>query len=98
MLLLTLSYVLNVIDYFFTMCWVRLFGIEAEANPWGRWMLANNTGGLIKIVAMAGLFFLLGVLIKRSPRAGIAAWIVFGAYCAVTLCHVSLAILLHVQG
>lgn len=92
MILLALSYFLNVADYFFTMYWVQLFGIEAEANPCGRWMLQNGIGGFIKIVAMAGLFFLLSILIKRCPRAKIAGHIVFGTYCIVTLCHLTLAV------
>lgn len=94
MALLTISYFLNVADYFFTMYWVHLFGIEAEANPFGRWMLENGIGGFVKIVAMAGLFFLLSTLIKRCPRAKIAGHIVFGAYSAITLCHLTLAVAL----
>ena len=94
MVLLALSYLLNIADYFFTRYWVQLYGTQAEANPFGRWMLENGTGGFIKIVVMAGLFFTLGVLIKRCPRGKIAGHIVFGTYCLVTLCHITLAILL----
>ena len=94
MVLLMIAYFLNVADYFFTMYWVQLFGIEAEANPCGRWMLENGMGGFVKIVAMAVLFFLLNILIKRCPRAKIAGHIVFGAYSVITLCHITLAVAL----
>lgn len=90
--LLTLSYLLNVADYFFTSLWVRLYGIEAEANPLGRWAIENRIAGFVKIVVMAGLFCLLGALVKRCPRAKCATGIVFGSYCIVTACHIALAV------
>lgn len=92
--MLLISYFMNVADYFFTTCWVRLYGIEAEGNPCGRWMLQNGTGAFIKIVVMAGLFFLLSLLIKRCPRARVARYVIFGTYCLVTICHITLAVLL----
>ena len=90
--LLAIAYLLNVADYVFTLCWVKRYGLEAEANPLGRWMLQSGTGGFVKIVVMAGLFFLLGVLIKRCPRAQYAIYVVFGSYCLVTLCHIAIAV------
>lgn len=33
---LILTYLLNLFDLFMTTLWVRLYGIEAEANPVGR--------------------------------------------------------------
>lgn len=91
MVLLALSYLLNVVDYLFTLQWVRLYGIEAEANPFGRWLLQNGLGGFVKFVVMAELFLILGVLIKQCPRAKYAVYIVFAGYLTVTLYHVSLA-------
>ncbi len=92
MVLLAISYFLNVADYLFTLLWVHLYGIDAEANPFGRWIIQSNLGGFIKIVVMAGLFFLLGILIKRCPKAKYAIHIVFGSYCIITLCHIALAL------
>ncbi len=92
MRLLTVSYLLNVTDYFFTAFWVHLYGIEAEANPLGQWFIENRIAGFVKIVVMAGLFCLLGALIKRCPRAKYATGIVFGTYCIVTACHIMVAV------
>ncbi len=92
MLLLTISYFLNVADYLFTTLWVRLYGIDAEANPFGRWMIQNGMVGFVKIVVMAGLFLLLGILVKRCPRAKYAIRIVFGSYCVITTFHIAFAL------
>lgn len=92
MKLLTVSYLLNVIDYFFTAFWVQLYGMEAEVNPLGRWFMKHHIAGFVKIVVMAGLFCLLGALIKRCPRAKCATGIIFGTYCMVTACHIILAV------
>ena len=90
--LLAVSYLLNIADYFFTALWVRMYGIDAEANPLGRWVIEHRIAGFVKIVIMAGLFCLLGVLVKRCPRAKCAVGIVFGSYCIVTAFHILLAV------
>lgn len=43
MILLT-TYLLNLFDFAMTTLWVRLYGIDAEANPVGR--KQNTNGGL----------------------------------------------------
>lgn len=35
-MILFITYLLNLFDLFMTTLWVRLYGIEAEANPVGR--------------------------------------------------------------
>lgn len=90
--LLAASYVFNLLDYCFTALWVYVYGIEAEANPFGQWLLQNGTAPLVKIAGMAVLFILLGVLVKRCPRAGYAVSTVFGCYCLITVYHIAIAL------
>ncbi len=88
---LRIAYLLNVADYFFTEYWVRQFGMEAEANPLGRWMFANGLAGFSKIIVVGGLFLLLDYLVKRQPKAVFANYLVFGVYGAVVAGHIALA-------
>lgn len=77
------AYLLNIIDYAFTTHWVHKFGIEIEANPFGRWMFENNVAWVYKIIIVGGLFALLGCFYERSREARIAAYILCGAYAII---------------
>lgn len=95
MIILTISYLLNIIDYLFTLHWVNLYGISIEGNPLGRWMFENNVAWAFKIFAAGGLFAALGYFIKRTPKAIIAAYIPLGVYAAIVIYHIFIAIQLY---
>lgn len=86
-MLLFVSYLFNVIDYFFTSKWVKIYGIEIEANPIGRWMFSNNSAFIIKIFVVGALFILLWFLLKKSRRARKIKYLIFAVYSFVTVYH-----------
>lgn len=91
-MILLLSYLMNLADYFFTEYWVNQYGVAVESNPIGRWMFATGLAGFIKIFLIGGLFILLGYLGKRQPRTKIANYLIFCVYGAVVAYHITLAI------
>jgi hypothetical protein len=92
-MILLITYILNIIDYLFTLYWVRKYGIEIESNPFGRWLFDNNIAWVVKIFAVGGLLALLGYLIHRQPKAAAVAYIPLAVFAAVDVYHISLAVI-----
>ena len=65
MLLLIVTYLLNIADYMFTAYWVSKYGIEIEANPFGRWMFENNVAWMFKVLLVGLLLVLLNYLVRN---------------------------------
>ena len=86
--MLIITYILNIIDYLFTLYWVRKFGIEIEGNPIGRWMFSHNIAWLFKIVIVGGIFAVLGVFIHRHPKSAYLAYIPLIVYALVVIYHI----------
>lgn len=82
------AYLLNIIDYIFTAYWVRKFGIEIEGNPIGRWMFENNVAWVYKIFIVGGLFAVLGVCIRKCPKAAWMAFIPLVVYALIVIYHI----------
>lgn len=91
--MLILTYLLNILDYLFTLYWVRKFGIECEANPIGRWMFSHNIAWLVKIVLNGVLLGIVGYYLRRHPEDGYLAWICLIAYAIIVAYHIILAII-----
>lgn len=92
-MILLITYLLNLFDLAMTNHWVSLYGLDAEANPIGRWFYESNMAGVVKIFAVGGLLALLGVCIRKRPRL---AWIIsipLLAYIAVAIYHLWLLII-----
>lgn len=87
--LLTIAYILNIIDYFFTAYWVKSFGVDIEVNPIGRWMFENNIAWLFKIVIVGVLFIVLGKFIRRSKLVWVALIPLF-VYGIIVIYHLSI--------
>ena len=66
--LLIIIYVLNIIDYIQTIYATRIFGINVELNPIGRYLLANNSAWTMKLVGVPIILVLLGFIIKQDKR------------------------------
>ena len=89
---LIITYILNIIDYLFTLYWVRTYGIEIEGNPFGRWLFDNNIAWVVKIFAVGGLLALLGYIFKRYPKLAWTAYIPLTAYAVVVIYHIFCAV------
>ena len=88
MLPLFIAYTLNIIDYLFTAYWVKLYGIEIEANPIARWMLENNVAWAVKFFAVGVLFLLLGYFITRYKKYAWVVYIPLTVYTAIFIYHI----------
>ncbi len=87
MVLLLFAYILNVVDYFFTVYWVDNYGLDIESNPIGRWLFENNLAGFVKIVLVGVLFLILALLSKKLKKAAKAGYLIFAVYSVVVLYH-----------
>ena len=82
-----ISYLLNLFDLFMTTLWVRLYGIEAEANPIGRWMLTHNIAWAVKVFAVGGLLAVMGICIRKRPKTAWVAYIPLCVYAVLAGYH-----------
>lgn len=89
---LLIAYALNVLDYFITAYWVSLYGAEIEANPFMRWAFENDIAWAVKILAVGGLFGLIGYFIKRKPKTAWAAYELLAIYAVIVLQHIALVV------
>lgn len=89
---LILAYILNIIDYIFTLVWVKKYGIEIEANPIGRWMLENNIAWVFKIFVIGGLFALLGYLLHCYTKYAWVGYIPLVVYGFIVIYHIVILI------
>jgi hypothetical protein len=86
-MILLITYLLNLFDLAMTALWVKLYGIEAEANPIGRWLFENNMAWAVKIFAVGGLLALMGVCIRKRPRLAPVAYIPLVVYGLIAVYH-----------
>lgn len=86
-----LTYLLNLFDLAFTMYYADRFGIEAEANPIGRWMIQNGSVYVVKIVFMAVALYLLYLCTKALPKWKWICWIPLGIYSILAVYHLFIA-------
>ena len=89
-MILLLTYLLNLFDLAMTTLWVKLYGIEAEANPIGRWLFESDMAWAVKIFAVGGLLAVMGVCIRKRPRLAPVAYIPLVVYGVIAVYHVIL--------
>ena len=84
---LIITYLLNLFDLAMTSLWVHLYGISIEANPIGQWMFNHNVAWMVKIFAVGGLLAVMGVCIRKHPKAAWVAYIPLVAYGLLAIYH-----------
>ena len=84
-ILLSIIYILNIIDYFETIYAVNLFGISIEANPIGRFFFENNCAWVPKIIIAPVILFAIGFMVKIDRRQVWAVYVLLIFYAAVVL-------------
>lgn len=87
---LIITYLLNLFDLAMTSLWVDLYGISIEANPIGRWLFTNNMAWAVKIFAVGGLLAVMGICIRKCPKAAWTAFIPLVVYGFVVMYHIYL--------
>jgi hypothetical protein len=74
-ILLIITYLLNLIDCAQTLHVVQLFGIGVEANPIARFMFEHNCALMPKLVVVPIALTLMGIIIRIDKR------FIWAAYC-----------------
>lgn len=54
-----ITYILNIVDLFFTVYWVDMYGINAEFSPLGKILLEHNLAPFIKVMIVGILIMFL---------------------------------------
>ena len=95
---LIIAYLLNLFDLAMTTYWVNRYGIDAEANPVGRWLYENCLAVPVKALGVGLLFVILYNAVKCRDNGlersfqwwDLASWVVLVVYGALALYHVAL--------
>lgn len=85
---LLITYLLNGIDYLFTSYWISLYGIDIEGNPIGRWMFDNDKAFFAKFVVVPILLAVMGVCIRKCPKAKWVVYIPLTVYGLIVCYHI----------
>lgn len=96
MILLIITYILNIIDYLFTAYWIKLYGLEIELNIFAQWLFKLNIAWVFKFFVIGALMFLLGYIYRVHKKGKIAIYILFIFFIILTIYH--LIILIKVKG
>ena len=91
-ILLILTYILNLIDYCQTMYAIQLFGLQIELNPIARWLFEHNCATLVKLIVPAITLVSLGFVVKADRKLVWAVYVLFTIYCLVVLHNFAMAI------
>lgn len=66
MLILIITYILNVIDYIETIYLIQRYGTEVEGNPIMRYLFENNYDFVAKLIIPAILLLVCGIISKKD--------------------------------
>ena len=66
MLILIITYILNVIDYLETLYLIQHFGTEVEGNPIMRYLFESNCAWIAKLIVPAVLLIGCGILAHKD--------------------------------
>lgn len=89
---LIITYILNIIDLFCTNHWVKKYGIETEANPFGKLLYQYGLVYVFKIGIVGLLLFALYKGISKHPEWNWTSWLVLGVYTIILIVHIALFI------
>jgi hypothetical protein len=68
MLILIITYILNVIDYLETLYLIQQYGIAVEGNPIMRFFFENQYGWVAKLIVPAVLLIGYGIIAYKDRR------------------------------
>ena len=91
--MILIAYLLNLIDYLFTIYYIDLYGVEIEANPIMRWCFEHDIAWAVKIFIVGGLFGLVGYLVKRYHKCRWAGILLCGVYALLAGYHMILFVI-----
>jgi hypothetical protein len=83
--LLSIVYILNIIDYFQTIYAVGLCGIGVEANPIGRFFLENNSAWIMKFIFVPIILTAIGIIVRIDKKQIWAVYLILVMYFALVM-------------
>ena len=92
MIILIITYILNVIDYFETLYLIRHFGTEVEGNPIMRYLFENNSAWVAKLIVPAALLLLCGIITKKDETYIRPIYAAFAFYLFLVIHNLSVII------
>ena len=94
LVILVLTYLMCIFDYVMTYHWIKKFGIEVEANPFGRvlFTIADGFGAFFVKVIMSFAILATFYIFNDTSLAKIATIGVFFTYLALTIYHIYIII------
>ena len=84
-ILLIITYIFNLIDYWQTTYAIQYFGLGIEANPITRFLFEHNCAGIVKIIAPAILLTSLGFIVKIDKKQIWAVYVAFTLFLLVIM-------------
>lgn len=92
MLILIITYILNVIDYFETLYLIQRFGTEVEGNPIMRYLFENNCAWVAKLIISAILLLVCGIIKKKDKTYIAPIYLAFAYYLYLTIHNLSVIV------
>lgn len=85
MLILIITYILNVIDYFETVYLIQHFGTEVEGNPIMRYVIENDYTVVAKLIVPAILLLVCGIMSIKDRTCIKPIYFAFAFYLFVAI-------------
>lgn len=79
-ILLIITYIFNIIDYFQTIYAIQHFGIGIEANPVARFLFEHNCASEVKLIGVAIMLIIFGFIIKYDKKQAWVAYVLVAFY------------------
>lgn len=90
MLILIITYILNVIDYLETLYLIQHYGIAVEGNPIMRFLVENNCVFVPKLIIPAILLLICGIFAIKDRRALSPIYLAASVYAFIVVHNLSL--------
>lgn len=84
-ILLSIIYILNIIDYLQTIYAINLLGTGVEANPIGRLLFENNAAWVPKFIMAPVILITIGLIVKIDRRQIWAVYLLLIVYTILVL-------------
>ena len=84
-ILLVITYLLNLVDYYQTIYFIEKFGLSAEVNPIGRFLLENNLADEFKFFIVPLILLGIGIIVKIDNYQKWAVYVIFCVFTFVVI-------------
>lgn len=82
------TFILSLADLFLTLRLVDKYGLDIEANPFGKWILSEPWRIITFKIMLVAIALIILWIYKSHRLAQVASYVVFIAYLALFLYHI----------